>query len=447
MNLYFRFAAIRDLLGHYKKVFLHFWRLRHNSKADQFSLNEAEFLPAALSIAEKPISPTVRWTAALVMLMMLVAALWSFFGFMDIVVNAQGKIIPSARTQQLASVEVSAVRALYVKEGQQVRRGDVLMELDASSSDAEGGKSAGLVLEAKLASLRAKAMIASIESMRPPHLEQLPNIPIDRWTLAKSHLMGQYLDLQAKLSQLNSQLERLQAMQLIAAQKAVDFETLAKDKDVSQHALLEKRQANIELIGQIAEIKSQKIALVSTARREAYDAWVEADKNAQAGQMDVQRSDVRSQLMRLTAPLDGTVQQLTVHTVGGVVPAAQPLMLIVPKETKMEVEAFIENKDIGFVRLNHKAAVKIDAYEYTKYGTVPARVTSISQDAIQDEKRGLIYAVKVVLDDASIVVDGNRVMLQPGMSVNVEIKTGERRIIEYVLSPLLQHKREALNER
>jgi len=91
--------------------------------------------------------------------------------------------------------------------------------------------------------------------------------------------------------------------------------------------------------------------------------------------------------------------------------------------------------------------VKIDAFEYTKYGTVPGRVSHVSHDAIQDEKKGLIYSVKVVLDQSSLLVDGKEALLTPGMSVNVEIKTGERRIIEYVLSPLLQHQRESLRER
>ena len=141
------------------------------------------------------------------------------------------------------------------------------------------------------------------------------------------------------------------------------------------------------------------------------------------------------------------MQQLTVHTVGGVVPAAQPLMLIVPKENQVEVEAFLENKDIGFVQEGQVAAVKIDAFDYTRYGTIPARVTHVSRDAIQDEKKGLIYSVKVMLDRPTITVEDKTIPLSAGMSVNVEIKTGDRRIIAYILSPLMQHQREALHER
>ena len=125
----------------------------------------------------------------------------------------------------------------------------------------------------------------------------------------------------------------------------------------------------------------------------------------------------------------------------------KPLLLIVPSEKTIEVEAFLENKDVGFVQEDQPAAVKIDAFQYTKYGTIPGRVIHISRDAIQDEKKGLIYLVKVVLDESSISVKGRSVPLTDGMSVNVEIKTGTRRAIEYCLSPLLQHGRESLRER
>lgn len=122
-------------------------------------------------------------------------------------------------------------------------------------------------------------------------------------------------------------------------------------------------------------------------------------------------------------------------------------MQIVPEQSVVEVEAFLENKDVGFVQEGQDAQVKIDTFEYTKYGTIPARVTHVSRDAIEDEKKGLIYSVMVTLDKTSIDVDGRKIKLSPGMSTTVEIKTGTRRVIEYVLSPLIQHARESLRER
>lgn len=164
-------------------------------------------------------------------------------------------------------------------------------------------------------------------------------------------------------------------------------------------------------------------------------------------EQDLLKADSRGKLMQLTSPVDGTVQQLVVHTVGGVMTPAQPVMVIVPRDNPLEVEAFLENKDIGFVKPNQDAEVKIETFQYAKYGTLHAKVMSVSHDAINDEKRGLIYSTRVKMDKANINVDGTSVSSSPGMAVSVEIKTGKRRVIEYFLSPLMQHTSESLRER
>jgi hemolysin D len=159
------------------------------------------------------------------------------------------------------------------------------------------------------------------------------------------------------------------------------------------------------------------------------------------------KADTRGKLMKLTSPVDGTIQQLGVHTVGGVVTPAQPMMVIVPRDNALEVEAFVENKDVGFVKAGQDAEVKIETFQYTKYGTIHAKVISVSHDAINDEKRGLIYLARVKMDRSTINVDGSEVNLSPGMAVSAEVKTGKRRVIEYFLSPLLQYGHESLRER
>ena len=149
----------------------------------------------------------------------------------------------------------------------------------------------------------------------------------------------------------------------------------------------------------------------------------------------------------LTAPIDGVVQQLAVHTVGGIVTPAQQLMVVAPEDGQLEVEAILENKDIGFVNEGQDAEVKIDAFPFTRYGTVEGKVTSLSRDAVQIDKVGLVYTAKVSLTRSTIQVDTKEIRLTPGMSVAVEIKTGKRRLIEYFLSPLLQAGHESIRER
>ena len=191
----------------------------------------------------------------------------------------------------------------------------------------------------------------------------------------------------------------------------------------------------------------QRVTLTAETRRISLDSMTDGQQKVAMLEQELLKADSRSHLMQLIAPVDGTVQQLAVHTVGGVVTPAQPVMMIVPHDNPLEVEAFIENKDIGFVKVNHDAEVKIETFQYTKYGTLHAKITSISHDAINDEKRGLIYSTKVKMDRATINVDGTDVNLSPGMAVSVEIKTGKRRVIEYFLNPLLQYGHESLQER
>jgi hemolysin D len=447
MSIKYRIEAYVSLLRHYRDIFQYHWKNRKEIDSGLFQAQEAEFLPPALSLQEKPVSPASRLTARVLMVFVGGFLLWSILGHIDIIVNAVGKIIPSERTKTIASVDVASVKALHVQEGQAVKAGDVLIELDATASDADRDKAQSDLMMATLQMARSRALIAAVDSMKPPQLPKIAGVPEDHLKAEQLHLDGQYRDFWAKLRHIEEEIRRYELALPLATQRAHDYQDLAKNHDVSTHAYLEKEQARIDLEGQLAEARSQRTALIEETKRVAYDTLTDAKKLAAESRQDALRSGSHSRLLKLTAPVDGTVQQLTVHTVGGVVPAAQPLMLIVPTQKIIEVEAFMENKDVGFVEEGQPAEVKIDAFEYTKYGTIPGRVTHVSRDAIQDEKKGLIYSVKVVLDKSSISVNGRDVPLTVGMSVNVEIKTGTRRAIEYVLSPLLQHGRESLNER
>jgi hemolysin D len=294
-------------------------------------------------------------------------------------------------------------------------------------------------------------LLSALETGKPPRLNltpsQLRDIGAQRLQIAQHHLQDQWNDYRTRIQRWEGEISRYSQALPLVSQRAKDYAELAKTNDVSQHAWLEKEQSRIDLEGQLADARHQKAALTTETRKTAQDALNDASRVAAASAQEVQKAKVHGELLTLTAPVDGTVQQLTVHTVGGVVPAAQALMQIVPKQPMLEMEAFLENKDVGFVHTGQEAHVKIDAFEYTKYGTISAKVTHVSQDAIQDEKKGLIYSVRVTLIDPIFYVNGKQVALSPGMSGSVEIKTGTRRVIEYVLSPLLQHGRESLHER
>jgi hemolysin D len=442
-----RLTAWQALWQHYGAVFRHSWKERKTMGGGLFNEEEAEFMPAALSLQEKPLSVTARWTGRTLMALVVLALIWSILGKVDIIAAASGKIVPSRRTKTITSVDVAVVRALHVQEGQFVKAGEILMELDASATDAERDKAQGEAVMAALEVARSQAMIRALDHLQVPRMPPVDGASPQQWQTARRHLEGQWMDFHAKLSKIDGNMAQYAQDLPLATRRASDYRILADDRDVSEHAWIEMEQARIKLAGQLADAAHQRQTLIAQTRKEAHDALTHGDKSGAASRQDQRRAGEHSKLLRLVTPVDGTVQQLAVHTVGAAVPAAQPLMMIVPQEMQVEVEAFLENKDVGFVQEGQAAQVKIDAFEYAKYGTIPAHVTHVSRDAIQDEKKGLIYAVKITLNQSSIHVEGRDMPLSAGMSINAEIKTGTRRVIEYVLSPLVQHQHEALHER
>lgn len=191
----------------------------------------------------------------------------------------------------------------------------------------------------------------------------------------------------------------------------------------------------------------QKEAAIAEFKREQHDNLSKALDKAHEYSQAVVKTKKQLNQTRLTSPVNGTVQQLAVNTIGGVVTPAQALMVIVPTEDYIEAEAMIENKDIGFVKQGQDAAIKIETFLFTKYGLIEGKVQTVSLDAIQDDKKKLVYATRIRMSRNTMDIEGKLVKLTPGMAVTVEIKTGQKRFIEYFLSPLIQHVSESLKER
>lgn len=247
----------------------------------------------------------------------------------------------------------------------------------------------------------------------------------------------------------------------LVRQRESDFKALKEQGFVAGHAEQDRMRERVELerdlATQQARVTEAQAALAETRNgRGAYLAEVQrqlSDRQAQARlksaqlQQESAKTERREQLTRLTAPVSGTVQQLAVHTAGGVVTEAQPLMVIVPDDAAVTAEVIVDNKDVGFVRDGQQAEVKLETFTFTRYGTVPATVQTIAADAVNDEKRGAIFPATLVLARDAINVDGKRIRLSPGMNLSAEIKTGKRRVIEYLLSPVQQTASESLKER
>lgn len=470
-----RLQALADFAKRYSAIFKHVWAERHKLDSPIRRGHEAEFLPAALELQETPVSPAPRIVMWLLIAFVFLALMWSIFGRIDVVATAQGKIIPSEGSKVIQPMETAIVKTIRVKDGQQVKAGDVLIELDATTADADTMRIGNDYLTTRLQVERSKALLAAIDSRKQPFIPKLPDVPEDRLHHEQVILDGQFSEFMAKLASIEANIARreaelrstqevvrkLEQTVPIARQRAQDYKNLVEKNFVSNHGYLEKEQARIEqeadlatqrsrikeLTAALSEGQSQKVALIAETRRSTLDTLNEAEQKTTGNSQELIKAKSRGSLMRLTSPVDGTVQQLVIHTVGGVVTPAQALMVVVPQDNTLEVEAFLENKDIGFVNAGQDAAVKIETFPFTKYGTIDSKVIHVSNDAIQDEKKGLIYSTRVRLAKATMQVEDKLINLTPGMAVTVEVKTASRRVIEYFLSPLMQYKDESLRER
>ncbi|MBU1395956.1 MAG: HlyD family type I secretion periplasmic adaptor subunit [Gammaproteobacteria bacterium] len=467
--------ALADLFKRYAKIFRHAWSQRKETDTPALQPHEAQFLPAALALRDTPVHPAPRITLWLIMAFALIALLWATFGHIDVVATAVGKIIPNDRTKLIQPMETAVVKAIHVRDGQEVRLGQVLIELDATTTTADSERLGNEALTARLEALRAQALLTALASGTSPKLKPLDGVDAARLFAEQSQTMGQYQEYQARQLQLQAEIARrraeLQATQdqvvkleqtaPIARQRAQDYQKLVKENFISQHGYLEREQVRIEqeqdlassrskvaeIRAALAEAQQQQATLTAETRRQLLDQHNLAAQKAASLEQELIKADQRGRLMHMTAPVAGTVQQLAVHTVGGVVTPAQPLMVIVPKDNVLEVEAMLPNKDIGFVNPGQDAEVKVETFPFTKYGTLRGTITQVSSDAIQDEKLGLIYSTRVKLARDTLRVENKTVRLTPGMAVTVEVKTGKRRVIEYFLSPLMQVTSESLRER
>jgi hemolysin D len=210
-------------------------------------------------------------------------------------------------------------------------------------------------------------------------------------------------------------------------------------------AAAEARQ--IQASATVAGTKRARVQAAEEFRGDRLAELAEAEQRlAQLDQELIKMERLRG-LQSLASPVDGVVQQLSIHTIGGVVTEAQQLMVIVPESSRLEIEATLLNKDIGFVQAGQQVAIKLETFPFTRYGTIDGEVLHVSSDAVQHEQLGLVYLARIAMSRATMEADGKTVYLTPGMAATAEVKTGKRRVIEYLLSPVLRYGDESLEER
>jgi hemolysin D len=446
--------------------------LRPSSAAER--QEQLEFLPAALEIVETPVSPVGHAMAGLIMLLFAIAIGWATFGHVDVIATATGKVVPTGRSKVIQPLEAGIVTAIHVRDGDHVAVRDVLIELDHTLNSADRRHVANDLLSAQLDVARLSALRAGIEAGTGPIGFKPPEGAPDR-DVARTHT--------AMAAQASEQAAKVAAIERQIAQKREEADgvaaTIAKLEAslplVQREAEIRRKAMEIEYGNQIAYLEAARDALerqreqvIGEYTHSVLNDLSDAEKKAAELTEDLVKADQKLEQQVLRAPVDGTVQQLAVHTIGGVVTPAQQLMMIVPLDSHLEVEAMVSNRDVGFVHPGEAAEIKVDTFSFTRYGLLHGEVVSVSQDSIIRDKAAdksgnakpgalaetsepagqeLLYAARVSLDRTQMQIEDKLVSLTAGMAVTAEIKTGQRRVIECLLSPLLRYKQESLRER
>ncbi|WP_370664134.1 HlyD family type I secretion periplasmic adaptor subunit [Candidatus Pantoea soli] len=363
--------------------------------------------------------------------LILVALVWAWFGVLDEVSTGTGKVIPSSRDQVLQSLEGGILTELYVHEGDQVQAGQIVAKLDATRSQSSVGESAARYRAALAAAARLRAEVNDDPLVFPAELKAYPDLIASETRLYKT-----------KRAQLNDATRQFNASLALANRELAITQRLAKTGAASSVEVLRLQRDKSDLELKLTDMRSQYYV---QAREELAKASAEADSLAQVikGREDtVTRLTIRS-------PMRGVVKNIKVSTVGGVIPPNGELMNIVPMNDRLLIEARLSPRDIAFIHPGQRAVVKISAYDYAIYGGLNGVVESISPDTIQDEVKPEIYYYRVFIRTDNDYVQnkaGRRFSISPGMVSTVDIKTGEKTIMDYLIKPFNKAK-EAMRER
>ncbi len=458
--------------------FIRLWKERHLLAEKRLPVDLKSFLPPSLEVMEKPPHPAPRVILAIVLGICLVGIAWACVGKVDIITVAEGKIIPSGQIKEIQPYDRGVVRRILVREGQMVKSGEPLLELDQTQTTADESR---LTAEGKFSEDKRKRRELLVELLRRPAGDTLldndiRNHPKLADDTKNAHLLveeyhsvvGQWQSLESQLEerkaewassqeiikQLTATLplieKRLTAYQSLFERHMVtmnEYLALEEERLRQFHGLESEKARSVQLTAAITSMEKQVEAQRAQSVSDALNELDDLSRQCEAVTQELAKVRDLGAKQVLYAPVDGTIKGLVANTVGGVVSPAQVLMELVPMGETLEVEAFVSNQDIGYVRAGQKAEVKIHTFPFTKYGIIDATVEHVAEDATVDEKLGLIYRSRLALAKSTIAVDGREVPLLPGMAVSAEIATDQRRLIEFFLAPLLRMKAESLRER
>lgn len=431
-----------------------------------------EFLPATLEVLERPPAPFSRAMLLFIVMFAAVAILWATLAKMDIVVNAMGVVIPKGKVKIVQPLEPGIVTAIHVRDGQTVKAGDALISMDKADGLADINTLTKDLARADLAILRLDAELQHNAALFvPPPAAEPETVQLNKRLLDQSmaaqaekvstlateieRCLAEHETIRVSVRRLSESLpltEGLYEKKKILAEKQLisQAELLQAQIEMSdaRHNLQATESQLQEVAARLTRTKEEKELAASEYKRDLLRQLTEAKSDRENLTHQLAKAENRQTHFDLKAPADGIVQQLAIHTVGGVVTAAQPLLIIVPTDGGLEIEAKVLNKDIGFVTPDQDVSVKVAAYPFTQYGDLTGRIDWVARDAVIDQQLGPNYPIRVAVDNYNLpnIVGGRQGVIAPGMTVTADVKVGRRRVIEYFLGPIMRYKDQSLRE-
>lgn len=462
------------LLSRHLAVLKDSLRLDRERRKSARRMDHGDFLPGALEVLETPPNPLGRAILWLLLSFVAAAIVWACVGRIDVVAVAQGKVIPRGRVKLIQAADHGVVRAINVTDGSIVEAGQPLIVLDPTLADADAAQARESLFVAAVDRARAQALVdaaggGSDRFVAPAEMpERLAVIQtaLVAARLAEHHtavdaLREERRQRQSELAMVAAEIRKIEEQLPLAEEQLAGLEALDAEGLVPHMKVMEVKERVVglrqDLVIRREELRKSRAALEAVSSRiakaesefraQSLDALTEAEANFRLREQEVKKAEERAELTVLFSPIDGTVTQLNVHTIGAVVRPADALLAIVPHDEELMVEAMVLNKDIGFVREGQIVEVKLETFPFTRYGVIEGTIERISRDAVDNEQLGLVFPSLVKLDRPYIAIGESSIPLAAGLAASAEIRTGERRIIEFLLSPLSRRLQEAGRER
>lgn len=427
-----------------------------------------DFLPAALEVQETPPSPIGRFILWSIVILLVIAIAWASLSKVDIVAATRGKLVVNELSRPVNSAVTAEIVEVLVKEGEHVEKGQSLIKLNSASLVAQLEEN---ILQQKI----NRFHIARLELLYEHYLNRPAPLTLSDNFQLESPLLAQQISMQLqaeveddynekevfKLNQqiITAQIENYQIQKEMAEnllpiyrEQYEALNSLYKKDMTSKDSLLEIQKKYLEakftvnsadakvkeMRANYAQIDAQIKSHVADKIRE-----IEREKIQRLNQNDIlsaQQKQLEALIAQyeLKAPIAGIVESLVYRDAGAAVEAPQELLKIVPENEKLIAEVWVSNQDIGFLRRNQLAAVKIDTFDFTRYGWIEGKLLNISSDAIDDKDLGLVYKAVIELNTNHLIIDGQTIKLESGMSVSAEVKTGQRTVLSYLLSPMME---------